>query len=150
MRTKQSNFQRHLLHDTTFHQSWKQHSLSSHELIACQHQSDFGLYVSPIVTQQVAFHPVSASDFIETTESIWVSSRNCGCLVTWFCYQLIAKPGYKTVTVSWTDPKNLKIRQHKTHCKICPLTWAVDLVILFWVYQFVIFLMSGYLLDSCD
>ena len=25
--------------------------------------------------------------------SIWVRSRNCGCLVTWFCYQLIAKPG---------------------------------------------------------
>ena len=22
---------------------------------------------------------------------IWVRSRNCGCLVTWFCYQLIAK-----------------------------------------------------------
>ena len=24
-------------------------------------------------------------------------------LVTWFCYQLIAKPGNKTVTVSWPD-----------------------------------------------
>ena len=23
---------------------------------------------------------------------IWVRSRNCSCLVTWFCYQLIAKP----------------------------------------------------------
>ena len=31
----------------------------------------------------------------------WVRSRNCGCLVTWFCYQLIAKPGNKTATVSW-------------------------------------------------
>ena len=29
---------------------------------------------------------------------IWVRSRNCGCLVTWFCYQLIAKPGNKTAT----------------------------------------------------
>ena len=28
----------------------------------------------------------------------------CGCLVTWFCYQLIAKPGNKTATVSWSDP----------------------------------------------
>ena len=28
---------------------------------------------------------------------IWVRSRNCGCLFTWFCYQLIAKPGNKTV-----------------------------------------------------
>ena len=36
--------------------------------------------------------------------STWVRSRNCGCLVTWFCYQLIAKPGNKTDTVSWPDP----------------------------------------------
>ena len=35
---------------------------------------------------------------------IWVRSRNCGCLVTWFCYQLIAKPGNKTAAVSWLDP----------------------------------------------
>ena len=35
---------------------------------------------------------------------IWVRSRNCGCLITWFCYQLIAKPGNKTATVSWPDP----------------------------------------------
>ena len=35
---------------------------------------------------------------------IRVKSPNCGCLVTWFCYQLIAKPGNKTATVSWLDP----------------------------------------------
>ena len=35
---------------------------------------------------------------------IWVRSRNCGCVVTWFCYQLIAKPSNKTATVSWPDP----------------------------------------------
>ena len=35
---------------------------------------------------------------------IWVRSRNCGSLVTWFCYQLIAKPGNKTAAVSWPDP----------------------------------------------
>ena len=28
----------------------------------------------------------------------------CGCLVTWFCYQLIAKPSNKTATVPWPDP----------------------------------------------
>ena len=39
-----------------------------------------------------------------TLHSIWVGSWNCGCLVTWFCYQLIAKPGNKTATVSWPDP----------------------------------------------
>ena len=38
---------------------------------------------------------------------IWVRSRNCGCLVTWFCYQLIAKPGNKTATVLWPDPYKL-------------------------------------------
>ena len=35
---------------------------------------------------------------------IWVRSRNYGCFVTWFCYQLIAKPGNKTAAVSWPDP----------------------------------------------
>ena len=34
----------------------------------------------------------------------WVRSRNYGCLVTWFCYQLIAKPGNKTAAVSWPEP----------------------------------------------
>ena len=38
---------------------------------------------------------------------IWSRSRNCGCLVTWFCYQLIAKPGYRTAAVSWPDPYEL-------------------------------------------
>ena len=36
----------------------------------------------------------------------WIRSRNCGCLVTWFCYQLIAKPSNKTATVPWPDPHN--------------------------------------------
>ena len=43
-------------------------------------------------------------DFYSTKSSWkWVRSRNCGCLVTWFCYQLIAKPGNKTAAVSWPD-----------------------------------------------
>ena len=36
--------------------------------------------------------------------NIWVRSRRCGCLVTWFCHQLITKPGNKTATPSWPDP----------------------------------------------
>ena len=44
--------------------------------------------------------------------SIWVRSRNCGCLVTWFCYQLIAKPGNKTATVSWPGPYALNWKWH--------------------------------------
>ena len=35
---------------------------------------------------------------------LWVSSRRCGCVVTWFCYQLIAKPGNKTAVPSWPNP----------------------------------------------
>ena len=34
---------------------------------------------------------------------IWVKSWRCGCLVTWFCYQMIAKPGNKTATPSWPE-----------------------------------------------
>ena len=52
---------------------------------------------------------------------IWVRSRNCGCLVTWFCYQLIAKPGNKTATVSWPDSYT-KFEKKKIY--ICILnTW---------------------------
>ena len=35
---------------------------------------------------------------------IWVRSRRCSCLVTWLCYQLIAKPGNKTAAPPWPDP----------------------------------------------
>ena len=36
---------------------------------------------------------------------IWVSSWRCACLVTWFCYQMIAKPGNNTgPPSSWPDP----------------------------------------------
>ena len=38
-------------------------------------------------------------------------SRNCGCLVTWFCYQLIAKPGNNTAAVLWHDPYTCR-----SHC----------------------------------
>ena len=42
--------------------------------------------------------------FCAFTRDIWVRSRRWGCLVTWFCYQLIAKPGNKTAAPSWPDP----------------------------------------------
>ena len=42
-------------------------------------------------------------------------SRNFDCLVTWFCYQLIAKPGNKTSAVPWRDPYIYKIN-----------TWSID------------------------
>ena len=44
-------------------------------------------------------HPMMSNDIF-----IWARSRNCGCLVTWFCYQLITKPSNKTATVPWPGP----------------------------------------------
>ena len=43
---------------------------------------------------------------------IWVRSQNCGCLVIWFCYQLITKPGNKTAIVPWPDPYTYTWRRH--------------------------------------
>ena len=37
---------------------------------------------------------------------IWVRSRRCGCLVTWFYYQMIAKPGNTTAAPLWPDSYN--------------------------------------------
>ena len=34
----------------------------------------------------------------------WVKSWSCGSLVTWFCYQLLAKPGNTTAAPSWPEP----------------------------------------------
>ena len=46
----------------------------------------------------------AVTDFTYNDHTIRVRSPNCGCLVTWFCYLMIAKPGNKTATVSWPDP----------------------------------------------
>ena len=44
---------------------------------------------------------------VDSHNHIWVRSRNCGCLVTWFCYQLITKSGNNTAAVPWPDPYSL-------------------------------------------
>ena len=60
----------------------------------------------PLMAQRMVMHPIlSAHNF----KNIWVMSRRCGCLVTWFCYHLIAKPGNKTAALSWPDPYTLSI-----------------------------------------
>ena len=46
---------------------------------------------------------------------IWVQPWRCGCLVTWFCYQVIAKPGNKTATPSWPDPYTYKLYPTSFH-----------------------------------
>ena len=53
------------------------------------------------------------------TVFIWIRSRSCGCLDTWFCYQLIAKPGKKTATVPWPDL--YKDSLHKSGAQV--MTW---------------------------
>ena len=53
---------------------------------------------------------------------------NCGCLVTWFCYQLIAKPGNKTATVPWPDPYVTQIFIYKNVLGRCvPLRYLLYL-----------------------
>ena len=66
------------------------------------------------------FTAISNVPLLHTMDIIWVRPRNCGCLVTWFCYQLIAKPGNKTVTVSWPDPYALIYNSScLMHCGRC-------------------------------
>ena len=76
--------------------------------------SDFTLKFVPMVginnilslVQMMAWRwPGNKPSFESTTASllrnIWVRSQRCGCLVTWFCYHLIAKPGNKTAAPLW-------------------------------------------------
>ena len=39
-------------------------------------------------------------NFVLKKKTMWVRSSRGACLVTWFCYQMIAKPGNKTF-VTW-------------------------------------------------
>ena len=57
---------------------------------------------------------------------IWVKSCRCGCLITWFCYQLIAKPGNKTAT-----PPTSVARP------ICDFVWADSAVFIGSVNKYV-------------
>ena len=64
--------------------------------------------------------------------NIRVRSRNCGCLVTWFCYQLIAKPGNKTAAVLWPDAHNVSFHWprpgHGSHRKQVLCNETISLV----------------------
>ena len=50
---------------------------------------------------------VSYASTPNNTLQIWVRLWRCSCLVDWFCYQMIAKPGNKTATPSWPDPSQI-------------------------------------------
>ena len=62
--------------------------------------------------------------------AVWVRSRNCGCLVAWFCYQLIAKPGNRTATVLWPDPYRMVMSYSLQNCVVlepsCNETHLID------------------------
>ena len=71
------------------------------------------------------------------SSEIW----RCACLVTWFCYQMIAKPGNKTGPPSWPDPYIAKAivllfsvcghcldSQMATLIGACRIQWAVPLL----------------------
>ena len=49
----------------------------------------------------------------------WLRSRRWACLVTRFCYHLIAKPGNKTGVPSWPDPHVCKDHAIKTRVFVC-------------------------------
>ena len=73
-------------------------------------QGTMGMFSSSLTTSDIlAVRNVIKGNciamFSRTTQHIiWVRSRRCGCLVTWFCHQLIAKPGNKKAAPSWPDP----------------------------------------------
>ena len=48
--------------------------------------------------------PIFSPSISSSRRYKWVKSQNCSCLVTWFCYQLIAKPSNKTTAPPWPDP----------------------------------------------
>ena len=72
-----------------------------------QGQADIGPTVVPILSyinkNSALIDTFWTTLYQHSTLYLWVRSRNCGCLVNWFCYQLIAKPGNKTAAVSWPD-----------------------------------------------
>ena len=79
--------------------------------IICQSVSWKGICFTIMTSHESYFHiwnplyeePIFQPCMISSTVFICVRSRKCGCLVTWFCYQMIAQPGNKTATPSWPD-----------------------------------------------
>ena len=96
----------------------------------------------------------------------WVKSQRCGCLVTWFCYQLIAKPGNKTAAPLWFDPDlfNLYWVNIRSQCsadqptQYIPwnmLAYALFIVIIWSVsidscYWFIHVLLSSFIVGNHD
>ena len=61
------------------------------------------------------------------TWPIYCSLVGRGCLVTWSCYQMIAKPGNKTFAPSWPDQCNLRLQSYK----LILVWWSIKLYIFY-------------------
>ena len=68
--------------------------------------------------------------------SIWVKSRRFGCIVTWFWYQLIAKPGNKTAAPSWLDPYHIWTSVCFSVLSMCGFLWWSNLRGCSWLQQY--------------
>ena len=75
-------------------------------------------------------HLQSGAVMIQSNK-IGVRSWNCGCLVNWFCYQLIAKPVNKTAKVLWPNPYDIVFITAKNtagHKSVFKLTKDMDIL----------------------
>ena len=71
---------------------------------------------------------LSETMIVSLLTHIWVRSQRCGCLVTWFCYQLIAKPGNKIAAPSRPDPyTSLGLNELKLRLDLCNLFTHINL-----------------------
>ena len=73
------------------------------QIMAWRHPSDKPLSGAMMVSYSTHLC-VTRPQWVNSNRYIWVMSRMCGFLVTWFCYHLIAKPGNKTAAPSWPGP----------------------------------------------
>ena len=53
-------------------------------------------------------HKSMRTSRINRCEPRYAGTKFTNRVVTWFCYELIAKPGNETATVLWTDPYELQ------------------------------------------
>ena len=105
-------------HDTLTRQSWPDsgrrwwaNQRRSETLRSCETSPALASISSTIFLLAAPLHPLwcrvgdwQPQETLKYHMSIWVMSRRWVCLVTWFCYQMVAKPGNKTGPPSWPDP----------------------------------------------
>ena len=61
-------------------------------------------FAAPALGQTCPSHPKECGWINYLNNYKWFNSWSCSCPVTWFCYQLIAKPGNKMAALLWPDP----------------------------------------------